>query len=123
MFTVSTPEDELVKGVLEPTLRLVKVVAPACKVLLNVTAPVTPKVVPTVAAPVTLQLLKVVAPADNVLLNVVAPVTPSVPVTLRLLRVVAPAAKVLLRVVAPVTPNVPPTVVLPVTDKLDRVVA
>jgi len=44
-------------------------------------APVTPSVVPTVAAPEIVALAKVEAPALNVLDKVAAPVTPSVPPT------------------------------------------
>ena len=45
----------------------------------NVAAPVTPSVLPTVAAPATPRLEREDAPADNVLEKLAAPTTPSVP--------------------------------------------
>ena len=88
-------------------------------VLLNVVAPVTPSVVPTVVALlIATAPLSVDAPlTSSVLLNVVAPVTPSVvPTVAAPLIVTSPVsvdapltASVLLNVVAPLTRAVPVT--------------
>jgi hypothetical protein len=94
------------------TPRDARVEAPAAKVELRVVAPVTPRVVPTVALVVTANEARVDRPVTpNVVPTVAAPVTPSeakveAPVTL----------KVDPRVVAPVALNVPVILVSPTTS-------
>lgn len=99
------------------------VAAPVTPRLPSVAAPVTPRVVPTVAAPVTLALASVEAPVTERLPSVESPVTPSVVPT-----VAAPVTPTLANVEAPVTlrvlpiPTAPVSVEMPVTDRVPGIV-